>query len=119
MRVTVTYLNHVPFIAHQFFGNAVTGEWWNYIWIQEGLATFFEYFTSDAVLPDYRLKHLFNLQLQNGLRVDAEESIRAMTNVVDKNEQLPGLFDRIAYDKCEFHTQVLNSCNFINQKLPF
>jgi hypothetical protein len=47
------------------------------------------------------MKHLFNLQLQNGLRVDADESIRPMTDVLDKNENLPGIFDRIAYDKCE------------------
>lgn len=80
----------------------MTCEWWNYIWLQEGLATLFEYYTSDAVLPAYRLKHLFNLQLQNGLRVDADASIRAMTNVVETNEELPGIFDRISYDKCEF-----------------
>ena len=90
-----------PFIAHQFFGNAITCEWWNYVWIQEGLATVFEYLTPEAVLPQYRMKHLFNLQLQNGLRVDADEMVRPMTNVVDTNEQLPGLFDRIAYDKCK------------------
>jgi hypothetical protein len=47
------------------------------------------------------MKNLFNLQLQNGLRVDADESIRPMTDVLDKNENLPGIFDRIAYDKCE------------------
>lgn len=86
--------------AHQFFGNVVTCEWWSYIWIQEGLATLFEYLTSDTSLPEYRLKHLFNLQLQNGLRVDADESIRAMTSAVGRNEDLPGMFDRIAYDKC-------------------
>lgn len=49
------------------------------------------------------MKHLFNLQLQNGLRVDADESIRPMTNVVEKNEELPEVFDRIAYDKCAFY----------------
>lgn len=47
------------------------------------------------------MKQLFNLQLQNGLRVDADENIRPMTNALDKNEDLPGIFDRIAYDKCE------------------
>jgi Peptidase family M1 domain len=100
-----TYFNHVLArsltIAHQFFGNAVTCEWWSYLWMQEGLATVFEYLLPEAVLPDYQTRQLFSLQLQNGLRVDAVESVRPMTNVVDKNEQLPGLFDRITYDKCE------------------
>jgi Peptidase family M1 domain len=69
--------------------------------MQEGMATVFEYLLPEAVLPDYQTRQLFSLQLQNGLRFDAVESVRAMTNVVDKNEQLPGLFDRITYDKCE------------------
>lgn len=47
------------------------------------------------------MKHLFNLQLQNGLRVDSSASVRAMTSAVERNEDLPGVFDRIAYDKCE------------------
>lgn len=97
----IKYYNHVSPVAHQFFGNAVTCEWWDAIWIQEGLATVFEYHTSHEVLPQYRMKHLFNLQLQNGLRVDAVEAVRAMTSNVDTNEELPGVFDRIAYDKCE------------------
>lgn len=83
------------------FLSAITCEWWNYIWIQEGLSTLFEFLIPDDALPEYRLKDLFNLKLQNGLRFEANDSTRPMTNVVDSNAQLPGIFNTIAYDKCE------------------
>lgn len=112
----ITYFNHVfSILAHQFFGNAITCEWWSYLWIQEGLATVFEYLMPDTILPDYKTKQLFSLALQHGLRVDATETVRPMTIAVDRNEQLPGLFDRITYDKCESRAH-LAQCFPINHR---
>lgn len=89
-------------LGHQFFGNLVTCQWWEYIWLNEGFATYFEYTLVDNVHPNLRMRDHFNIQkLQNTLRVDALETTRAMHTYAETPTAIMSLFDRIAYDKCK------------------
>ena len=44
------YLNFL-----QWFGNLVTCKWWNDLWVQEGMASYIEYYAVDKVHPDWEM----------------------------------------------------------------
>lgn len=48
-------------LSHQFFGDAVTCNYWDTIWLNEGFATLFEYHLMGMIHPDWNVRHFFNL----------------------------------------------------------
>ncbi|VDN36356.1 unnamed protein product [Dibothriocephalus latus] len=42
-------------LAHMWFGNLVTMEWWTHLWLNEGFATWTEFVATDFCFPDYNI----------------------------------------------------------------
>lgn len=88
-------------LAHQFFGDAVTCEWWNYTWLNEGFATMFASLLTDILYPEWNAYHFYNVQtLQNAFRYDSRDATRSMTFEVETLSEISQSFDTIGYDKC-------------------
>ncbi|KAK9737306.1 Peptidase M1 N-terminal domain [Popillia japonica] len=86
--------------AHQWFGNLVTMQWWTYLWLNEGFATYFEFYASSLVYQDYDyLNRVVTTSVQYALRRESLSASRPMNQEVGSPSDISGSFDVVAYDK--------------------
>eukprot|EP00731_Ephydatia_muelleri_P032135 Em0023g642a len=87
-------------LAHQWFGDLVTMEWWDGLWLNEGFATFMEYLGTNNSFPEWNLLEQFFTDvnqvamLEDGLN-ETHPIIQAASTPAEINE----LFDAISYEK--------------------
>ncbi|KAM0729596.1 Aminopeptidase N [Formica fusca] len=87
-------------LTHMWFGNLVTCAWWNYIWLNEGFAQYFESYAADQIWPDYEFMNQFVVyELQSALLQDSSPSAHPMTNSVEQPEEINNIFDYVTYGK--------------------
>ncbi|KAG9340759.1 hypothetical protein JZ751_020351, partial [Albula glossodonta] len=93
-------------LAHQWFGNLVTMEWWNDLWLNEGFATYMSYFGVDKVKPEWDLKDMIVLnEMQSVFQVDALATSHPLSSNkadVQTPAEISELFDSITYSKVLF-----------------
>ncbi|XP_049946237.1 aminopeptidase N-like [Schistocerca serialis cubense] len=87
-------------LAHQWFGDLVSPRWWDVIWINEGFATFFEYFATQEVETDWKLDEQFVVTyVHTGLSSDSSSSSQALTAPAGSPSEVMARFNNIAYNK--------------------
>ncbi|XP_068460790.1 endoplasmic reticulum aminopeptidase 1b isoform X2 [Clinocottus analis] len=92
-------------LAHQWFGNLVTMEWWNDLWLNEGFAKFMEYISLDITYPELQVNDFFLVKCFDAMEVDSLSSSHPVSTDVENPTQIQEMFDDVSYDKgaCILH----------------
>jgi len=87
-------------LAHQWFGNLVTMEWWNDLWLNESFATFMATKFVDRLFPEWEFWDQFLEDAMNiAMGLDALKSSHPIDVKVRKPSEIREIFDAISYDK--------------------
>jgi len=87
-------------LAHQWFGNLVTLEWWDDLWLNEGFASYMEYKGVANYHPDWEMESQFlTMDLHRVLDLDATINSHPIVQEVAHPDQITEIFDTISYAK--------------------
>ena len=86
-------------IAHMWFGNLVTMDWWNGIWLKEAFATFMQISTTHAFRPQWHRWDEFSLERGAAFDVDSLSSTRPIEFDVVSPADAEGMYDVLTYEK--------------------
>ncbi|CAN8013139.1 unnamed protein product, partial [Ixodes persulcatus] len=100
----------------QWFGNLVTMEWWDDLWLNEGFATYVEYIGTDVVHKDWgMLDQIVVNELQSVMELDALKSSHPVSVPVDNPDEISENFDKISYSKGASIIRMM--CYFLTEKI--
>ncbi|KAM5168047.1 aminopeptidase Q isoform 2-T2 [Callospermophilus lateralis] len=106
-------------IGHQWFGNLVTMNWWNNIWLNEGFASYFEFGIINYFNPKLPKNEVFFSNFLHGvLKEDHALVSRAVSMKVEnftETSDINELFDLFTYNKGASMARMLSS--FLNEHL--
>ncbi len=87
-------------LAHQWFGNLVTMEWWTHLWLNEGFASWIEFLAVDHLFPEWDMWTQFVFtDFGRALSLDGLKSSHPIEVEVRDPRQISEIFDAISYSK--------------------
>ncbi|MEO8737722.1 MAG: M1 family metallopeptidase [Edaphobacter sp.] len=86
-------------MAHQWFGDMVTMQWWDNIWLNEGFATWMETKPVAKWHPDWNIPQDEAQELDTTLNYDSHATTRTIRAKASTPAEINEMFDGIAYGK--------------------
>ena len=102
-------------LAHQWFGNLVTMEWWTHLWLNEGFASYIPYLAIDKLFPQWNIWERFTTDtLGIALRLDALKNTHPVEIEVHHPSEIGEIFDAVSYSKGASIIRML--ANYLGEK---
>ncbi|MDE8650774.1 M1 family metallopeptidase [Novosphingobium sp. H3SJ31-1] len=86
-------------LAHQWFGDLVTPEWWDDLWLNESFANTMGYFIGDAWRPALNIRSGVLVEGFEAMNTDALVAGRPIRQPIRSNDRIDSAFDSITYGK--------------------
>ncbi|CCE62808.1 hypothetical protein TPHA_0D01680 [Tetrapisispora phaffii CBS 4417] len=87
-------------LAHQWFGNLVTMDWWEGLWLNEGFATWMSWYSCNEFQPSWNVWEQYVTDtLQHALSLDSLRSSHPIEVPVKRADEINQIFDAISYSK--------------------
>jgi aminopeptidase N/puromycin-sensitive aminopeptidase len=86
-------------MAHQWFGDLVTMQWWDNLWLNEGFATWMETKAVAHMHPEWNMDQTVVGGVDESLNIDAQPTTRAIRAKAETPDEINQMFDGIAYGK--------------------
>ncbi|MGD0852185.1 MAG: M1 family metallopeptidase [Acidimicrobiales bacterium] len=86
-------------LAHMWFGDLVTMEWWQGIWLNEAFATFMQVLCQDKFRPQWDTWTSFCADRDMALDIDGLHTTRSVEYEVVSPADTQGMFGRLTYEK--------------------
>ncbi len=103
-------------LAHMWFGNLVTMEWWTHLWLNEGFACFIEYLAVDKLFPQFDIWTQFIATEHNSaLSLDGLKNTHPIEIPVKHPSEINEIFDEVSYAKGASIIKMLAS--FLGEKV--
>lgn len=98
-QLVATVITHE--LAHQWFGDLVTMNWWDDLWLNESFANMMEYLSVDAIHPEWKIWEMFQTsEVPMALQRDATDRVQSVHVDVDSPAEIDSIFDgAIVYAK--------------------
>lgn len=87
-------------LAHQWFGNLVTMDFWDGLWLNEGFATWMSWYSCNRFYPEWKVwQGYVTDNLQGALALDGLRSSHPIEVPVKRADEINQIFDAISYSK--------------------
>ena len=86
-------------MAHQWFGDMVTMQWWDNLWLNEGFATWMQDKAANDWHPEWGFPQDVAGELDDTLNYDAARTTRTIRARAETPAEIAEMFDGIAYGK--------------------